>query len=183
MNLPLISDLKQLRKLNLCEHWDFHKLFIFNTLSERPCISFPSNHILEARLKDGVKICLDPQSAINRVTKMFSLRHRVFSFSFSNPDLKIVTGTKATIQSFFSQIFMIQYYLLPSTGPVIVLSKCDLLLHPASIWMRLWGWLGGWVGELSRFFAAKSYSDKSRLFFTLYFRLCVCSAGYHATRQ
>ena len=109
----------------------------------------------------------------------YGLRHRVFSFSFSNPDLKIVTGTKATIQSFFSQIFMIQYYLLPSTGPVIVLSKCDLLLHPASIWMRLWRW----VRELSRFFAAKSYSDKSRLFFTLYFRLCVCSAGYHATRQ
>ena len=61
---------------------------------------------------------------------MFSLRHRVFSFSFSNPDLKIVTGTKATIQSFFSQIFMIQYYLLPSTCSFQVwsiTSSCEYL--------------------------------------------------------
>ena len=37
--MPLVSDLKQLRKLNFCENLDFHKHFTFIILSERPCIT------------------------------------------------------------------------------------------------------------------------------------------------
>ena len=36
--LSLILDLKQLRKLNLCENCDFNKQITFAILSERPCI-------------------------------------------------------------------------------------------------------------------------------------------------
>ena len=46
VNLPLIYDLKQLRKLDLCENWDFHTLFTFDTLSERPCICINIHCIL-----------------------------------------------------------------------------------------------------------------------------------------
>ena len=38
INLSLITDLKQLRKLNLCKNCDFHNCFTFLILSERPCI-------------------------------------------------------------------------------------------------------------------------------------------------
>ena len=38
INLSLILDLKQLRKLNLCENCDFNKQITFAILSERPCM-------------------------------------------------------------------------------------------------------------------------------------------------
>ena len=37
-----IFDLKQLRKLNFWENWDFYKLFTFDILSERPCRASPT---------------------------------------------------------------------------------------------------------------------------------------------
>ena len=38
INLSLILDLKQLRKLNLCENCNFNEQITFAILSERPCI-------------------------------------------------------------------------------------------------------------------------------------------------
>ena len=37
INLSLILDLKQVRKLNLCENCDFNKQITFAILFERPC--------------------------------------------------------------------------------------------------------------------------------------------------
>ena len=38
INLPLILDLKQRRKLKSCKKWDFYNCFTLNILSEWPCM-------------------------------------------------------------------------------------------------------------------------------------------------
>ena len=76
-------------------------------------------------------------------------------------------------QKILFKYLMVWFVLCPIQ--VAILSSCEYLNESVK--------REGWGGEVNRFSTAKTYSDKSRLFFTLYFRLCVCSAGYHATRQ